>query len=248
MATSCGWARSRERTSRFGSENDRLPTVSSTTLRPKAKNGTDSDSTLPTTMNDVPPKIVKKLQTLYEIATELRSGRDFNITRLTLLKGLCADPEAAAQFALHLAKKALQAMPGSGRSASNKKQQYRRLASKAVRTTSAYLKKPTEDLEESLWTLLFEARELQSDYKRQRWGNVRLIESRELLVVETALECILHPQSSSDLGYRLARQYAERYESRYGNGLIPTSAPLVEDIVEFWGRHLLGRSWRKRLS
>ena len=48
--------------------------------------------------------------------------------------------------------------------------------------------------------------------------------------------------------YHLAWQYAERYNSRYGNGLIPESAPMMEDIAEFWGRHFLGRGWRKRLT
>jgi hypothetical protein len=70
----------------------------------------------------------------------------------------------------------------------------------------------------------------------------------ELLRIETALECVLHPYASSDLGDRLARQYAERYSSRYGTGLISKSAPFVEDIAEFWGKHFLGRGWRKRLA
>ena len=30
-----------------------------------------------------------------------------------------------------------------------------------------------------------------------------------------------------------------------GNGLIPKSAPMAEDIAEFWGKHLLGPGWRK---
>ena len=67
-------------------------------------------------------------------------------------------------------------------------------------------------------------------------------------MVETALECVLHPCASSDLGYRLARQYAERYNPRYGTGLIPESAPMVENIADFWGRHFLGRGWRQRLA
>ena len=54
--------------------------------------------------------------------------------------------------------------------------------------------------------------------------------------------------ASSDLGYRLARQYAERYNPRYGSGLIPASAPFVEDIAEFWGKHFSGRDWKKRLA
>ena len=61
-------------------------------------------------MNEVPPKITKNIQKLDEIATELRRGKDFNITRLTLLKGFCNDAQATAQFDLHLAKKTQQAM------------------------------------------------------------------------------------------------------------------------------------------
>ena len=30
--------------------------------------------------------------------------------------------------------------------------------------------------------------------------------------------------------------------------LIPASAPMVEDIAEFWGRHFLGRGWKKQLT
>jgi len=199
-------------------------------------------------MNEAPPNIAKKLRTLAQIAADVRQGKDFNITRLTMLKSLCSDPDAAAQFALHIAKKTQQAVKRPGRSPSKKQQRYQRLVSEAVRGMASYLKSATEEFEESLYELLFEIQSVQDRYEHQRWGEVRIIESMELLVVETALECVLHPWASSDLGYRLARQYAERYNSRYGNGLIPESAPFVEDIAEFWGKHFLGRGWRKRLS
>jgi hypothetical protein len=199
-------------------------------------------------MNEVPPKTLKKLQTLAQIATDLRQGKDFNITRLTMLKSLCSDQDAAAQFALYIAKKTEQAMKCPGRSGSKKQQRYQQLVSRAVRRMTAYLKAPTEEADTDLHELLSEVRSVQDRYEHQRWGPVRIIESMELLVVETALQCVLHPWASSDLGYRLARQYAERYNSRYGTGLIPESAPTVEDITEFWGKHLLGRGWRKRLA
>ena len=68
---------------------------------------------------------------------------------------------------------------------------------------------------------------------------MRIIESREALLVEKAIACVLKPQQSADWGYRLARDYAERYDPRYGSGLIPGSAPYVEEIAAFW-RHELG--------
>ena len=67
-------------------------------------------------MNEVPPQTIKKIQTLAQIAAELRGGKDFNITRLTLLKSLCGDADNAAAFALYIAKKTQQAMKAPKRS------------------------------------------------------------------------------------------------------------------------------------
>lgn len=55
-----------------------------------------------------------------------------------------------------------------------------------------------------------------------------------MLIVEDAVQCVLSPHFAPSHVYHLARDYAERYDSRYGTGLIPDSAPLVMDIVDFW--------------
>ena len=57
-------------------------------------------------------------------------------------------------------------------------------------------------------------------------GLVRLIHSRDLLVVEKALRCFVSPDEASYWVYHTARQYAERYGPHYGTGFIPSSAPL----------------------
>ena len=77
---------------------------------------------------------------------------------------------------------------------------------------------------------------------------MRIIECWELLIVETAMECMLHPMHASIIGYQVARKYAEKYDPHYGTGLIPKSAPMVEEIAEFWGRHYLGRGWKKKVG
>ena len=202
-------------------------------------------------MNEISPKIVKKIQTLAQIAAELRQGKDFNITRLTLLKDLCSEPEAAAQFARHIAKLTLKKMKSQdcpSHITLENCEQYQRLATKAVRGMTKHLKEGTTEAASPLRDLLIVIRKAQDKFARQHWGPVRIIESEELLVVETAVECVLHPGVSADLGFRLARQYAERYNPRYGTGLLPESAPMVEDIAEFWGLHFLGRGWRRRLA
>ncbi len=185
------------------------------------------------------------------MAADLRQGKHFEITRLTVLKSLCSDPETAAKFALHLAKLALKKMKAekhSSRPLSKTQQEYQRLATAAVRGMTRYAKEPTTEAASTLRDLLSTIWEAQSDFERQQWGPVRIIKSGDLLVIETALECMLRPDVSHILVYDLARRYAERYNSRYGTGLIPESAPMVEDIAEFWGRHFLGRGWKKRLA
>ena len=47
---------------------------------------------------------------------------------------------------------------------------------------------------------------------------------------------MLSPEQSDFWGYHVAREYAERYNSSYGTGLLPESAPMVEDIVNFWNQ------------
>ena len=202
-------------------------------------------------MTEPTPKFVKPIQTLAQIAAELRQGKHFKISRLTLLKGLCSDPEVAAAFALHLANLTLKKMKTASCPShimSDNWKQYQRLATDAVRGMTQYLKLRTKERESSLRNLLIVIRYAQGEFERQRWGPVRRIRSRDLLLVETALEYVLRPTDSQVLAYDLARQYAERHDARHGTGLMAESAPMVEEIAEFWGRHLLGRGWRKRLA
>ncbi len=69
-----------------------------------------------------------------------------------------------------------------------------------------------------------------------------------MLIIEEALSCLLQPTASADLGYRIARLYTERYDSSYGSGLIPASAPMVKDIADFWCQYHLGKSLREWLG
>lgn len=117
----------------------------------------------------IPPAIIKKIQTLAPIAADLRHGQHFNITRLMILKGLCAEPRAATKFALHIAKLAQKKMKPAK---SAKQQNYRRLATAGVRALAAYLKRPTEKAKEGLWDLHAKARQAQSRYEHQRWGAI----------------------------------------------------------------------------
>lgn len=176
---------------------------------------------------------VGKLATL---ARELRQGKAFAITRLTIIKTPCGDPAAAARFGLYLVERV--------RRKANKR--FKPLIGDAVREIKKYLGRPSARRSESLWGALNALERAQNEVEHQRWGDVRIICCREALLAEHALRCVTQPWASAYWGYRLAGWYAERYDGRYGTGLIPQSADAVDDIVRFWSRYLRGDVPRKR--
>jgi hypothetical protein len=177
----------------------------------------------------------RKLATL---ADQLQAGASFPITRLTMLKRLCAEWENAAPFARYLAELSR----GHFRTAPPARLDAERMQGFGTRMDAAmegihsYLAEPTRETELVLWAARRELESAQSETRDTQWATVRTIHSREALVVENAVHCILDPRNSATWGYRLARDYAERYDPRHGTGLVPESAPLVRDIAEFWLR------------
>ena len=77
----------------------------------------------------------------------------------------------------------------------------------------------------------------QDEYKPISWGMVRIIKSMELLVAEKCLRAVLRDDESPAWLYEAARDYCERYDSRHGTGLIPSSSSMVQEIADFWRKH-----------
>jgi hypothetical protein len=173
---------------------------------------------------------VDKIRKFADMTEALRRGQHFEITRLTSLKGLCEDPGAARSFALFLAVHARKI-------AEEKKatKRVKELMDKAIPEMKSYLDDPTKERKERLYDLLREIVEEQDEHKRISWGQVRIVHSMELVVVENALKSILWDHEAPFWLYQAARDYAERYDSRYGTGLIPASAPMMREIADFWG-------------
>ena len=182
--------------------------------------------------------VAAKLKRLSRLARELRGGEHFEITRLTALKSWCEDPIAAGRFALHLAE----------RSKHRATKKYKPLIVNALRQLRKHLANREEHAAEPLWQALRELEDSQNETRDTRWGRVRTIHCREALLAEHALRCVARPQESAHWGYQAARQYAERYNPRYGTGLIPESAAAVEDIVAFWARDHFGKDAKKMLA
>ena len=174
-------------------------------------------------------QITKKVKKLSEIAEALRQGKDFPITRLTTIKSLCADPEAAEAFALFLAQKIQSKLRQE-----KCPELYRELVDRAVKELKPYLIDPTEERKARLASLCREMEAEQNEHAKIGWNMVRMLKSKDLIVVEEALRSVLKSYEAPIWAYQAAKDYAERYDARHGSGLIPSSAPMVEEIAEFW--------------
>lgn len=175
---------------------------------------------------------LKKVKRLLEITEALRKGEDFSITRLTVLKGLCEDRRAAGEFALFLVRKEQKRLKEG-----EAPDRYRKLVGRAIREMKPYLDDPDDEKKNRLYALLREMQSEQDEHESIAWGSVRLIKSMDLLVAEKCLRAVLRADESPQWLYQAARDYAERYDSRYGTGLIPSSAPMVQGIADFWSHY-----------
>ena len=199
---------------------------------------TDNSTTKPGASHIKP-----RLRKLARLASELRRGRHFAITRLTTIKSFCADPDAATRFAVFLAQQAqatLEEKPRPEHIPEERWAAYRRLTAEAIRAMDTYLEARTEAGSCELYDLRRALELLQNQRQPIPFGVARVIENQQALIVETALRIVLAPINATDWGYQIARMYAERYDSRYGAGLIPDSAHAVETIVDFWYRYYHG--------
>src|SRR5271166_4286216 len=148
---------------------------------------------------DLLPRQVRKLD---EIVEAIRRKENVQVTRLTVVKKLCENPNAAGAFAMFLARK------GQKRLREKKgKERYLQLANRAVREMKSYVDDPTEDRMEGLWSLLMDIEAEQNEYESVRWGAVRKITCWDLLIVEKSLRTILNRLEARYWLYQASRDY-----------------------------------------
>jgi hypothetical protein len=188
----------------------------------------------------VPREVLRKLRRLAQLPEEARQGRfAVSITRLTVLKSLCQPPEVANRFVTYLARRTRQKVEEKARRpgflSKEEWARHRAMIDRTVTALENYLARPAEQRRSGLWTLFHELAGEQNEYRRVYGGPVRQIKDNDLLLVEYALRTVLADEASASLwAYQTARCYAERYDASHGTGLTPASAPLLQDIADFW--------------
>jgi hypothetical protein len=174
-------------------------------------------------------QIIKQVRKLSEIAEALRQGNKFHVTRLTIIKRLCAEPLAATAFALFLAQRIQKKMRQK-----NYPQQFRELVDRVINELTPYLADPADERQARLSSLRRELEVEQKEYKKSGWNVGRMLKHRDLMLVEECVRSVLRRSEAPFWAYQAFKDYVVRYDARYGSGLIPNSAPFVEEIVKFW--------------
>jgi hypothetical protein len=192
-------------------------------------------------MTPPPPRdVLLRIRKLAGLPEEVRESRwAVSVTRLTVLKSLCRQPDLANRFVAHLARKSLDHLDEEkGRSAhpaTLSDQSHLRMTDNALDGMAAWQRSPMEKVRRTLSELLGRMRAEQNEHRNVPFGAVRLITDPKLLISEYAVEC--HLAADREVGmwaYQTARQYTERYDPSRGMGLVSASIPLVRDVVDFW--------------
>ena len=168
----------------------------------------------------VPEKLLK-------LADDIAVERNVSLTRLTVLKKWFERPERLSAFALWVAQRAI-----------SRKGKTIGEAAKLFRESKAMLgdldrfrpSLPTER-QESARALFGRLQAFQNEYRDSRWARIRTIENWNLYMVEKGMAILLNPFSQPTHGYKLAAEYCEHYDPRYGNGLNgPSQAKIMEMV------------------
>jgi hypothetical protein len=165
---------------------------------------------------------------LRAIAREIAERGYADQTRLVVMKKWFERPQRLTAFAVWIARRAISGkVPGS---AAGLFAQARALL-KGVNSYGPQLNRAAAQ------TLHDRLRESQNEFEQQRWGPVRIIRNWNLLLVEEALAiCLWHADSPSH-GYKLAADFCQHYDSRYGSGLSGPSRARISAIARFLAGH-----------
>ena len=163
---------------------------------------------------------------LLKIAEDIQEHGSVNVTRLTVLKKWFERSTRLKSFAVFIAKQASGRKGKTTGEAAELFKEARALLAGQPRYKPTLPRKKAEQLYENL-------RAFQSEYEQQRWGPVRIIHNLQLLLVEKSLRIYLSNSASPSDGYRLAAQYCENYDPRYGQSLNGPSYTKIHEIVRF---------------
>ncbi len=179
----------------------------------------------------------QKVAKLKQVLEELKSPTNrfaINITRLRIINSLCEDERVLRQFAFSIAERNFPKVMGNP----NLPDEIKEAITRSMELMSANLENPLEQNINEMRQLHHQLQNLQNQTRQVHWNTVvRSIPYWDVYMVEACIHCFI-TKNNPTLGYELARDYCQKYNSSFGSGLIPESIPFLEDVVGFWGKWL----------
>lgn len=166
---------------------------------------------------------------LLKIIATIDATGNASLTRLTVLKKWFEIPGRLPAFALWLMRRAVLCNPRTGGDAGALFDEALELLG-TDGDTPHIAKRLNIKAAEGLYGRL---KNFQNVFKRQQWGQVRVISNWNLMLVEHALEIYLWYPDSPAHGYKLASDYCQHFDCRFGNGLNGPSREKLKDLAEF---------------
>lgn len=171
----------------------------------------------------VPEKLLK-------IIEDIDEQGDANLTRLTVLKKWFEKPGRLMPFAQWIASRA---SSRKGKTKGEAAELFRE-ARKLLADNQEHSPKLDQGSAKRLHSRLVE---FQDEYRNVRWGRVRIVNNWQLLLVEKGLSIALGQNATPSAGYKLAADYCQNFDSKYGNTLNGPSSTKIMEIVRFMFTH-----------
>lgn len=172
---------------------------------------------------NVPEKLLKVIE-------EIHAQGEANLTRLTVLKKWFETPGRLKPFALWVATRATSRKGKTKGEAGQLFGEARALLAGLDRLGHELDAKTARSLHGRLCAF-------QSEYRSDRWGEVRVVHNWQLLLVEKGLAVALSRSPHPSEGYKLAADYCQNYDPKYGNSLNGPSATKLMEIVRWMFTH-----------
>ena len=166
--------------------------------------------------------------TLQKIIEEIDQRGQAGMTRLTVLKKWFERPERLRAFGIWMASRAVEL----GSEAAGNGHVGELFDAARTLLADVVILSPVLD-HESTRTLYHRLRQFQHDYKPIPFGSCRLIKNWNLYLVEEGLRIYLGNHVSPSHGYKLAADYCQNYDPKYGTSLNGPSRTKVEEIIHF---------------
>jgi hypothetical protein len=163
---------------------------------------------------------------LREIAAAVDQCGSANLTRLTVLKKWFGASSHLSSFAIFIADQASRRKTKSTKEAAELFREARTLLADVDLFSPKIPRAAATKLHSCL-------RAFQNEHRNVPWGAVRIIHDHNLFLVECGLHIYLGHGDTPTEGYRLAANYCEHYDPRYGNCLNGPSRRRIEEIIDF---------------